>query len=366
MDHYLNNLTLILAILFITLSIFISLYFFRKSKLPKRTSIGLPDEIVFHRKTDDKYGIGTRTLDVLTLGGHGRLKKAKFDYEERYAIYVRKFNTSIKLRKQINNRLNDIGAITFHILRELEKSQKLLDKDLKSRSSRLSNEINTSNSLNSLQLTTQSHINSGVILLQGGVIGGLAAVGSWTVVSMLGTASTGTAIASRSGAAAHNAILAWFGGGALAAGGGGMAAGTVVLGVIVAVPLLIFASYKTHSSAEDLENKTVELLSEISSLNKQNELLHQVNNLSQQQLTLLKNQFEKIKKANTEAYTSLYPNGVFSRLRRNLNVFVKGNYYTKQEALALDKVSMTIKEFYSLLDEKVPNSVASISYQKNK
>lgn len=46
----------------------------------------------------------------------------------------------------------------------------------------------------------------------------------------LGTASTGTAIASLSGAAATNAALAALGGGAIAAGGGGMALGTAVLG----------------------------------------------------------------------------------------------------------------------------------------
>ena len=46
----------------------------------------------------------------------------------------------------------------------------------------------------------------------------------------LGTASTGTAIASLSGAAAVNATLAALGGGALAAGGGGMALGSAVLG----------------------------------------------------------------------------------------------------------------------------------------
>ena len=46
----------------------------------------------------------------------------------------------------------------------------------------------------------------------------------------LGTASTGTAIASLSGAAATNATLAALGGGAIAAGGGGIALGTTILG----------------------------------------------------------------------------------------------------------------------------------------
>ena len=46
----------------------------------------------------------------------------------------------------------------------------------------------------------------------------------------LGTASTGTSIATLSGAAAQNAALAWWGGGSLASGGFGMTGGMVVLG----------------------------------------------------------------------------------------------------------------------------------------
>lgn len=64
-----------------------------------------------------------------------------------------------------------------------------------------------------------------------GTAGGFAAAGATTAAVMaLGTASTGTAIASLSGAAAVNATLAALGGGAIAAGGGGMALGTAILG----------------------------------------------------------------------------------------------------------------------------------------
>lgn len=64
-----------------------------------------------------------------------------------------------------------------------------------------------------------------------GTAGGFAAAGATTsAVMALGTASTGTAIASLSGAAATNATLAALGGGAIAAGGGGMALGTTILG----------------------------------------------------------------------------------------------------------------------------------------
>ncbi len=74
-----------------------------------------------------------------------------------------------------------------------------------------------------------------------GTAGGFAAAGGTTAAVMaLGTASTGTAIASLSGAAATNATLAALGGGSLAAGGGGVALGTAVLGgATLGVGLLI-------------------------------------------------------------------------------------------------------------------------------
>lgn len=64
-----------------------------------------------------------------------------------------------------------------------------------------------------------------------GTLGGIAAGGATTAAVMtFGTASTGTAIATLSGAAATNATLAALGGGSIAAGGLGIGAGTMVLG----------------------------------------------------------------------------------------------------------------------------------------
>lgn len=66
-----------------------------------------------------------------------------------------------------------------------------------------------------------------------GVAGGVGAPAAVsTLVVSLGTASSGTAISTLSGASATSATIAWFGGGALAAGGLGVAGGAVVLGAI--------------------------------------------------------------------------------------------------------------------------------------
>lgn len=75
-------------------------------------------------------------------------------------------------------------------------------------------------------------------LASGAVAGALTAFGAYGAATTFATASTGTAIASLSGAAATNATLAFFGGGSLAAGGLGIAGGTAVLGGMVAGPAL--------------------------------------------------------------------------------------------------------------------------------
>ncbi|WP_405976918.1 hypothetical protein [Streptomyces sp. NBC_00158] len=81
-----------------------------------------------------------------------------------------------------------------------------------------------------------------VASLTGGALAG-AGVGAvaYAAVGAFATASTGAAISGLSGAAATSATLAWLGGGSLAAGGGGVAAGTVVMGALVAGPALLAA-----------------------------------------------------------------------------------------------------------------------------
>lgn len=84
--------------------------------------------------------------------------------------------------------------------------------------------------------------------------GALTALGAYGAVHAFAAASTGTAIASLSGAAATNATLAWLGGGALSAGGLGVAGGAALLGGLVAGPALMVLGFVTgSSSAKNLE-----------------------------------------------------------------------------------------------------------------
>jgi hypothetical protein len=70
---------------------------------------------------------------------------------------------------------------------------------------------------------------SAAIGMAGIGVGVLGACGVMNAAIFFGTASTGTAVSTLSGAAATNAALAWLGGGTLAAGGGGMAMGSIVV-----------------------------------------------------------------------------------------------------------------------------------------
>ncbi len=85
-----------------------------------------------------------------------------------------------------------------------------------------------------------------------------------SLVAGVGTASTGTAISSLSGAAATNASLAWLGGGAVSAGGGGVAAGSVVLtgGVVVVAAA---ATYAVVWGVGEYNNADVSKRAELSS-----------------------------------------------------------------------------------------------------
>lgn len=90
----------------------------------------------------------------------------------------------------------------------------------------------------------------------GGAAGGaITAIGAYSAAGALASASTGTAISTLSGIAAHNATMAFFGGGALSAGGLGMAGGTMVLGGLVAGPaLLVLGSVVGAKAGKNLDN----------------------------------------------------------------------------------------------------------------
>jgi membrane protein implicated in regulation of membrane protease activity len=134
----------------------------------------------------------------------------------------------------------------------------------------------------------------------GGLVGGTTALGAWGLVSLIGSASTGTAISSLSGVAATNATLAWFGGGSLATGGAGMAGGFWVLGGIVAAPVVFFSTksaYKKVDTVKKQKDKLIEESNKIVKLTAQASAQLQEARKQHHHVTSLMNQYiPKIKK----------------------------------------------------------------------
>lgn len=80
-----------------------------------------------------------------------------------------------------------------------------------------------------LEAARNSAAGAGAGFAAGAAVASMAPTAAVWAAATFGTASTGTAISTLSGAAATQASLAWLGGGALASGGGGTAAGTALL-----------------------------------------------------------------------------------------------------------------------------------------
>ncbi|MFC5707157.1 hypothetical protein [Aeromonas eucrenophila] len=102
--------------------------------------------------------------------------------------------------------------------------------------------------IDELALSTTAYLGK---IAGAGVGGAAAAYAVYGGVMALAAASTGTPIAALSGVAAYNAAMAAIGGGSLAAGGFGMAGGAMVLGSVVAAPIIAIAGWAYASHAEE-------------------------------------------------------------------------------------------------------------------
>ena len=96
------------------------------------------------------------------------------------------------------------------------------------------------------------------------VAGSLTAAGMIWFAGTVGTASTGIAIASLSGAAYTSAATAYWGGGAIAAGGGGMAVGSAIIsgGVVIAVVVVAYSVHKLWDMADPSQRDALNMLAD--------------------------------------------------------------------------------------------------------
>lgn len=177
---------------------------------------------------------------------------------------------------------------------------------------------------------------------------GTAAVaygGAVTVATSVGVASTGTAISSLSGAAATNAMLAWFGGGAVAAGGGGMALGAMVLGGITIAPAFGVGLFMAHREGEKAMTKAREYVAKV------NKAIAEIN--------AAKDYSKKIKQRITElrcVFESLYTRAVLG-----LDELESQPFDSQRDAEKFQQMGILMKGIVEILKTPILNSEGKLN-----
>lgn len=181
-----------------------------------------------------------------TKGLHSFSKAKKLNEQSNRFLNDTKYRLN-NARKECNKSLIELGKLKVYILnRSMQRFISAFEKikNYEFDDSGILNELKkfTLDKANFEELKNNATFATSIAesLFTGSVSGAVAAYGAYSSVAFIGAqASTGATISSLSGIAAHNATLAWLGGGAISAGGGGMAAGTVVLGSIALAPALL-------------------------------------------------------------------------------------------------------------------------------
>ena len=293
-------------------------------------------------------GIKDLLLNVVTIGGHGRVQAAIRQYEDGYQHYQRHYQQAKYLEDQIRHTIDQMGQCAERAVRLLQLSQQLLLQqrtDLQTLTS-----APTVGAVMSVQKTHHllESYSSALEASKGAGLGAATAAGSWALVSLLGTASTGTAIGTLSGAAATNATLAWFGGGALAAGGGGMAMGMMTLGGLVALPLIAFSAWSTHNKADEIEQRTEELRLADEKLQQALPVLQQQQKLATQQHQRISQGVAQLEAVYERVRRVLLPIWLLSHLWRLLCLWFGRGYYQAQDGPALTALDQANAQFLAL------------------
>ncbi|NUW71957.1 hypothetical protein HOP38_05490 [Vibrio mediterranei] len=208
----------------------------------------------------------SRALGAITsLGGAYVFALQKKHYSDIYdALYQPGLNELEDLQKQTNYILDEIGSLLAHYSYTMKKAEKVLKTNSSYQFKNSSKQATPHSQVRKFNTKYNSILTNGF----GGLVGGSTAIGAWSIVSIIGSASTGTAISSLSGIAATNATLAWFGGGSLAAGGAGMSGGFWVLGGIVAAPLVYFSTKSSYKKAKQIKAEKHKLVTELEKFRK--------------------------------------------------------------------------------------------------
>jgi hypothetical protein len=300
--------------------------------------------------------------NVITFGAHGRITNKEDEYKQEVDS-LKELNWSVKKSAAYTN------VTLVQLTKEKTKAVKALKliesitKKIKSKKREINNnnvsgyEIDFSkfDAIENIITTFDMATN----LSKGAMAGASTVMGAWALAGSIGTASTGTAISSLSGAAATKATLALFGGGSIASGGGGIVLGRIVLGGIAIIPGLALTGIFNHLSAN---KKIVAIEKEIVKIQEHKE--EQENNLLLLDLTVkraieltdsIKKTTAIFKKEIKKCKRKIYPIPIVSRLIKWLKHKNGNNYFNEKNIEEIMHIIEVATSFTKIIETKIFN-----------
>ncbi len=300
------------------------------------------------------YIIWVVLANVLTFCGYTRLKEAQTNCKNIYEKYEQSANSINYIYDENKALLNDMGNDTKKAFEALNKASIILSRNNLKQKEYFSQTKNSPAELQQVEKVKKisarfSNALSASVSASGG---GALAAGSWALVSVVGTASTGTAISTLSGVAATNATLAWFGGGTLAAGGAGIAGGTLVLGTIFLSPFFFIWAYFTHKKSRQLEKECAKIELIILDLKSKEADAYIENILIKSKICGVKEVCSNFTNVVDIANSHLYEYGYFTHLMRLIRKLMGYGYFKDTEQKFITSLESEVDSFLVAFGEK--------------
>ena len=298
--------------------------------------------------------------NLVTFGASGRIEKKVDEYDDYIYEYNHLYSEMEKKKEELNSTLEILVKKKIEAIKSLKKIKKIAENFKEKDRDSIQEEINDSETKQYFYDVDETISAADIAMNTGkGVSAGIGtAVGTWALISTYGAASTGTAIASLSGAAATNATLAWLGGGSLAAGGGGIAAGSAVLGGIVAIPALaitgLFSHLKANKKIKEIEEKIYEVREASYKIKDNISGMEFANKRAIEIMDSLEKAKEVFEIELKKSYKKIYPIPVISALLRFIrkNIF-RMSYFSKKDLDEIAYIGETARNFAQIIDSKV-------------
>lgn len=263
--------------------------------------------------------------NILTFGASGRIEKAQENYEFLYQTYKAKVDEYNSLCSDFKNYVASYLPLQIQAQKLARKVKNFIPTKEQERENVIKEigfspeslaEVETRLSAGEMALNSLKGVAGGVI------VGTAAPAAIMGAVTAFGTAGTGVAISSLSGAAATNAALAALGGGTLAAGGGGVAAGSALLSasvpivgtVIAAIALPVFSHLSANKKIKAIEEESLKVVRETNIVENQKLKVKYCISRVIELTESLKKAETAFKKMYRRTCTKVYPLGFISKI----------------------------------------------------